>query len=604
MKKKFVWLGLSFLLVAAMLLASCSTSTKTSATTKTTATTTTTTTAANWWDSLGTPKYGGTITLRDDADITNWDPYSAPGSNSVTDLYLDNLTGDDWTMNPKDFAYQADWRPPAYVTGRMAQSYEFTTPNTWVVHLRQGMHWQNVAPANGREVIASDVVASYQRMFGLGAGKGSPFYSWYTQWNQLKSLTANDNYTITFQWATSNTEFINELVNSADASNQITCPDIVKAYADSTGAVPDWHHAAGCGPFMVKDFVSGTSATFVSNPNYYAFDERYTKNRLPYVDGVTVLIIPDPATALSALRTGKIDTLYGMSNTDAANVQKSNPEIVQIPVQGTNTLAIEPRCDKAPYSDIRVRQALQMSINLPDIAASYYQGNCSPYPSSMSSMYLSGWGLGLYPTWPQELKDTYDYNVAGAKALLAQAGFTTGFNTDCVSLSTQLWDPNILQIVKADFAVIGVNMDIRQMDVAPWTSFVRQTHSEDALSYGHSQLGASFEPIFAIGMLTTNNSANIQMVSDPYIDATYARAVNATSGADFKQAVYDMNYYVAKMHYAISLTTPNTTALCQPWFKGFMGQDNSVYGGSGPRLMGFYNARFWVDQNLKKNMGY
>ena len=146
-------------------------------------------------------------------------------------------------------------------------------------------------------------------------------------------------------------------------------------------------------------------------------------------------------------------------------------------------------------------------------------------------MYLTGWGLGLYPTWPADLKATYDYNQAGAKALLAAAGLPNGFNTDCVSMSTTQWDHNLLQIIQGEFAQIGVTMSIKQMDVGAWTTFVRQTHSEDAMSYGHGAYGASFEPIFALGMFTTNNSANISMVSDSKVDAIYARAVNATSGS-------------------------------------------------------------------------
>jgi peptide/nickel transport system substrate-binding protein len=619
MKRKIIWLGLSFLLVLSMVLASCTT--KTSSTTATTTTTTnkttttttktttstavsTTTTATttvatgNWWDSLGTPQYGGTITIRADADLTNWDPYTSPGSVSVTDLFLDNLTGDKWTEDPKDYTYQADWRPPQYVTGRMAESYEFTTPSTWVVHLRHNIYFQNVPPVNGRQVVASDIIANYQRLFGLGSGlTPSPYYSWYTQWNQLISLTQGaDEYTVIFQWKTANSEFINELVNSADGSNQITCPEVVKAYGNGY----DWHHAVGCGPFIVTDFVSGSSCTLIKNDNYYGMDERYPQNRLPYADKVSVLIMPDSNTALSAMRTGKIDIMYGMQNTDATNMQKTNPEILQIPVEGSGTLTIEMRNDKPPFNDLRVRQALQMAVNLPEIAATYYAGNSSPYPSSITSMYLTGWGLGLYPTWPQELKDTYDFNQAGAKALLAAAG-AANLHTDCVSMSTTQWDPNLLLIIQGEFAQVGVTMDIRQMDVAAWTTFVRQTHNEDALSYGHGAYGASFEPIFALGMFTTNNSANISMVSDSQVDAIYARAVNATSGADFKQAVYDMNYYIAKQHFSIVLTTPNTTAFCQPWLKGYNGQafaaDFSV---GAPLYGGFYLSRFWIDSSLKQ----
>jgi peptide/nickel transport system substrate-binding protein len=619
MKKKIIWLGLSFLLVMAMVLASCTTKTSSTTTTQTTTTpkttatttkttttttnpvtTTATTTAAtgNWWDSLGTPQYGGTITIRDDADITNWDPWSSPGSDAVTDLFLDNLTGDDWTENPTTYAYQVDWRPPQYVTGRMAQTYEFTSPSTWVVHLRHGMHWQNLPPVNGREVVGSDIVANYVRLFGLGQGTGSPYYSWYTQWNQLQSLTVSptDAYTVIFQWKTANSEFINELVNSADGSNQITCPEAVKTFGNNY----DWHGAIGCGPFMVTDFVSGSSATLDRNPNYYGMDERHPQNQLPYADKVSVLIMPDNNTALAAMRSGKIDIMYGMSNTDATNMKKTNPDITQIPVQGTNTLTIEARNDKAPFNNLQVREALQEAIDLPTIAQTYYSGNCSPYPSTISSMYLTGWGLGLYPTWPSELKATYDFNQAGAKALLSAAGLST-IHTDCVAVSTNLWDMNLLQIVQGEFAQIGVTMDIRQMDVGAWTSFVRQNHNEDALSFGHSSYGASYEPIFAIGIFTTNNSGNISMVADPQVDAIYARAVNATNGTDFKQAIYDMNYRVALQHFSIVLTTPNTTAFCQPWLKGYNGQAFAAdFVVGAPLYGGFYLSRFWVDSSLKK----
>jgi ABC-type transport system substrate-binding protein len=211
-------------------------------------------------------------------------------------------------------------------------------------------------------------------------------------------------------------------------------------------------------------------------------------------------------------------------------------------------------------------------------------------------MYLTGWGLGLYPTWPQDLKATYDYNVAGAQALLTAAGFPNGFNTDCVAVSTNLWDINVLEIVQSDWQKnLNVNMSIKTMDTAAWTSYVRQTHSEDALSFGHSALGASYEPIFAIGMMTTNNSANTEMISDPKVDGYYAAAVNATSGDAFKQAVYDMNLYCAQQHFCISLTTPNFYCFVQPWLHGYNGQAFAAdFTVGAPLYGGFYLSRFWV----------
>jgi len=46
----------------------------------------------------------------------------------------------------------------------------------------------------------------------------------------------------------------------------------------------------------MKDFVLGSSVTLVKNPNYWAYDERYPQNQLPYIDSLRYLIISDTAT--------------------------------------------------------------------------------------------------------------------------------------------------------------------------------------------------------------------------------------------------------------------------------------------------------------------
>ena len=66
------------------------------------------------------------------------------------------------------------------------------------------------------------------------------------------------------------------------ADRTIENPEAVKQWGDLT----DWHHAIGTGPFILTDFVGGSSATLVKNPNYWGYDERYPQNQLPYVDSV------------------------------------------------------------------------------------------------------------------------------------------------------------------------------------------------------------------------------------------------------------------------------------------------------------------------------
>ena len=102
-----------------------------------------------------------------------------------------------------------------------------------------------------------------------------------------------------------------------------------------------------------------------------------------------------------------------------------------------------------------------------------------------------------------------------------------------------------------------------------------------------------------------NQNDNFMMVSDPGFDSFYPQAIAATSTEKLQQILKDTNENVARQHYAISLLQPLAYSLCQPWLKGYNGQIHSVWMGSGgPSMLSFYAARFWVDQNLKKNMGY
>ena len=89
----------------------------------------------NWWDSLGIPTYGGTLTISLPTDITGWDDYSDSGMTSIIPAYEEALTTDDWTLNPSVFAYQLSYRSSNYEVGYLGSSWEFTNPQTYVVHL-------------------------------------------------------------------------------------------------------------------------------------------------------------------------------------------------------------------------------------------------------------------------------------------------------------------------------------------------------------------------------------------------------------------------------------------------------------------------------------
>jgi len=513
---------------------------------------------------------------------------------------MERLTGDDWTLDPAIFDFRISYRPSDYEEGNLASSWEFPDTSTLVFHLRQGIHWQNIPPANGREFVASDVVYHFDRFQGLGDGftKQSPYNTGIVDFKNLISVTTSDKYTVVFKWSVSNPEFIIDNMNGFSPYMGMENPEAVQQWGD----LSDWHHAIGTGPFILQDFVSASSATLVKNPNYWGYDERYPQNRLPYIDKLNILIIPDNATALAAMRTGKIDAVDISTLQQANDMKKTNPEILQFQSTAVQTVTVDPRNDVKPFNDIRVREAMQMAIDLPTIAKTYYGGTVDTSPSTLTAIAMVGWGFP-YNQWPQDLKDQYAYNPTAAKQLLAAAGYPNGFNTDVVV--DQAADLDLLQIVKSYFAAVGINMEIRAMESTAWTAFVQIGHKQDqfAMRGTGGLLGMSSAPISQLTRFQTGGPTNWIMFSSPVFDAFYNTAMNATSYDGVKQVLKAASEYVAQQHLVISLLQAMPYYLCQPWLKGYQGQYQSIVGGTGgPSILGFYAARFWIDQNVKKSL--
>jgi len=504
----------------------------------------------------------------------------------------------DYTVDPSIWDFSIGWLPIQYATGLLLSSYEMPNAYTVICHVRQDAYWQNLAPANGRQFVAADIVDHYDRILGMGNGYTtvSPYFASTSGWFPLISIVATDKFTVTFNWKQGTSPVsILTIMQASGADDAIECPEAVAAYTTvSSPALTNWHNAIGTGPYMLTDYTADSSITLTANPTYWEHDRRWPQNKLPYVTTRRTLIIASSATAEAAMRTGKIDAFNSMPVQDALNMMKTNHSIVVKQVPAGNELTIDPRDDLAPFNNVNVRIALQHAINIPLIASTLYQGYATPWPSSMTEnqMAIGGWG-DPYPDWPQALKDEYAFNPTLAKQMLADAGFVNGMNTDCVLESDA--DQDLWQVVQSELAAVGVNMTIRLMDSSSWQAYCITGHKQDALCARNSGfLGQNYDIFRQLMRLTTGYQINYIMVSDPKIDAWYAAALVAQDVPTVQQILHDYDLYVAQQHLCISLAQPSSFNMVQPWIKG----------NPGANALGNYGNGIWIDQNLKKSMGY
>jgi len=77
-----------------------------------------------------------------------------------------------------------------------------------------------------------------------------------------ESVTAIDRYTVAFKWNVPNAEVIRDAMQSIGSFIIDEAHEAVEKW----GNLDDWHHAIGTGPFILKDFIPGDSATLVGIP--------------------------------------------------------------------------------------------------------------------------------------------------------------------------------------------------------------------------------------------------------------------------------------------------------------------------------------------------
>lgn len=604
MKKKILWLVVSGLMVVALMLASCAPATP--VTEKPSTPTTGKPTAEKpapqeeeeivakgpemVRNALGKmvekPKYGGVYIEGRSVDQIHFDEASLyiHTAHSLKLTNEDLLMGD-WAKGPAgtgDVSWLYHWPvPEKYRAGCLAESWEIDG-DTAVFHIRQGVHWQNKPPVNGRELTAEDVVYSLKRVWTIASSYTRGAYLWETH---IESMTAPDKYTFVLKCKPGKLGLVWAMLTD---HHRIVPHEV---YPENE-PMKDWEKMLGTGTFMVVDYVASSSMTFVRNPNYWGRDPVHPDNQLPYLDGIKWLIIPDVSTRMAALRTGKIDWLSGVEWEEAGNLKKTNPELKYLKWFSGSMTTIFWQLDRAPYSDIRVRRALAMAIDNQAIADEFYGGEAvilgCPIPPipEFSELYIP---LDKMAT---ETREMYEYHPDKAKQLLADAGYPNGFKTEVVCYQVHV---DILSIVQDYWAKIGVDMEIDVKEYGVWASMglgVNKTY-EHMFTYVFTSTGP-----FRFYTETPGKTPNISGTDDPKINEAFAQITEAWSDYEKQVEIYQgLLPHTLSMHFQQQLPTPLIYTFWQPWVKGYQGEYAVGYANQNdqPKYL-------WYDQDLKEEL--
>ena len=163
---------------------------------------------------------------------------------------------------------------------------------TIIFNIRQGVHWHDKAPMNGRELTAKDVEYNWQRLLGLGkfSEAGASLMAGGFPPEDFESVTATDDWTVRFQAEQA------KLPRPEEPSRPMDCGDIPSGGDRGTRRLQGLAETRSApGPYALTEVVEESSRTWTKNPNYWGYDPKYPDNRLPYTDKVVALLMPEGA---------------------------------------------------------------------------------------------------------------------------------------------------------------------------------------------------------------------------------------------------------------------------------------------------------------------
>ncbi len=550
------------------------------------------------------PEYGGILTYSQPYNPPSPDVYIHHDAAEALGVVVETLAIADWALDRDVFNYRTTYMPDFVWRGHLAESWETPDPLTIVLHIREGVRWHNKAPMNSRELTAKDIEYNLHRYLGLGSGYTEPNPKYATHpmiilpW---ESVTATDDRTVVFRLTKADPNALKQILYSF--MTFIYPPEVIKEHGD----LSDWRNVVGTGPFELTDWVEGSSLTWKKNPDYWGYDEKYPENRLPYLDGLEMLVMPDVATRMAALRSGKIDGLAAFlgwsqlkSMDQVDSLRKTNPELVMEPFSFRSMSSWTVNTRRPPFDDVRVRHAMQMALDLDTINAAYWKGYADTTPQGRVGAGTAGY-FTPFADWPEEVKGYYTYDPAGAEALLDEAGYPRGsdgirFKT-VLEVSLPIFKTYVQnsELAASYWAAIGVHVEVRETE----TSVLRARVDEGDYDMITTSSGSDTGAMGLIMQNTSDSTYNTANVRDPVYDAMVADAQAATTIEERKRLIKPIDMYMTEKHWYIWGSRVPTMNVLQPWVIGYNGEYEL---GSVDRQL--IAARLWIDSELKEAMGH
>lgn len=396
-------------------------------------------------------RYGGTAVISNLADI--------PDINPLTSTETVATEIQEFALFLPLIHYDENFQPvPA-----LARSWDVNADSTELIfHLRDDVYWHD-----GVKTTAEDVVFSYEA--AKDPATGFPNTAYFTYYGRAEAV---DSFTFRIEMQP-HAEFLDPWRTFSPVPKHVL-GDVPRAQIKQH---PFSHREpVGNGPFRFVSRVDNQSWTFEANPD---FPEELGGR--PYLDRVVYRPIPEPATSLTELLTGRLDFLVAPPPEQASAIENS-PSTRLLHYDDRTFVLIGYNQRREPFGDVRVRRALTMAIDRPGIVDAVLYGYGTEANSTVPPFFWQ---------YNPDAGADLSYDPEAAIALLNEAGYRRGedglmqndagepLRFTLITNQGNLARADIAEIIQADLAEIGVDMRIQILEWGTELARINDPNSRD-----------------------------------------------------------------------------------------------------------------------------
>jgi peptide/nickel transport system substrate-binding protein len=454
---------------------------------------TTTTTST----SSGGPKRGGNLRV----GLTG-------GASSDTLYPLAQVTIPDLARSPQLFNSLIEFQSNGQLALVLAESM---TPNKnateWTIRVKKGITFHN-----GKPLTADDVIFTFQQC--LNPKAPAPSASLLVP-VELSGIRKVDSHTLTVPCKTPYSAL----------------PQMIQNYNLPIMPVGfDKKNPVGTGPFKYKSFDPGVVSLFERNPDYF-------EPGLPYVDSVQITDYPDETTMTNALLGDQEDAIGGISVASIAAMQNGGQTLVFSNAGGIIPFTM--RVDAPPFNDVRVRQAMRLLVDRPQMREIVFGGH-GLLGNDVTSPFDPAYDGGL----PQR-----ELDVKQAKYLLKKAG-REDLSVELVTTQIGQGAVQGAQVLTQQAKAGGVNINLRTLTTSEFfgPEYLKWVFAQDLYYYSPYMLQVT-------DAFLPTSPYNETHFNDPTYTDLYNRAQATTTQAaltpieqemmkiDYEQGGYIIPYF-------------------------------------------------------------